>query len=123
MTILLLFLAFFFLSNKEHRWFGVLLLLLLPLATAIATPTYWIFIIVTGFAKLYKPAIKNEDKLLGGWLSGDTVNIFAPLLRMLELVGESYPQAVLGELVLVLLFYIIVVATSKSFDFFYILRI
>jgi len=108
MTILLLFLAFFFLSNKEHRWFGVLLLLLLPLATAIATPTYWIFIIVTGFAKLYKPAIKNEDKLLGGWLSGDTVNIFAPLLRMLELVGESYPQALLG------LFIQIVLKTRES---------
>ena len=104
MTIYLLFLAFFFLSNKEHRWFGVLLLLLLPLLAAIATPAYWIFIIVAGFVKLYKPVVKDEDKLLGGWLSGEIVNFFAPFLRMLELVGESYPQALLGELALVLLY-------------------
>ena len=62
-----------------------------------------IFIIVAGFVKLYKPALKKEDKLLGGWLDGETVNFLAPILRMLELVGESYPQALLGELALVLL--------------------
>ena len=104
MTIFLLFSAFLYLANKEDRWFGVFLLLLLPLATAIATPAYWIFIIVAGFVKLYKPVIKNGDKLLGGWLSGDKVNFIAPLLRMLELVGESYPQALLGELALVLFY-------------------
>ena len=98
MTILLLYGAFSELAVKENRWKGVLLLLLLPLAVALATPAYWIFIIVAGFAKLYKPVIKNEDKLLGGWLSGNLVNIVAPWFRMLELVGESYPQALLGEL-------------------------
>ena len=98
MTIFLLFLAFVGLADKERRCAGVLLLLLLPLATVIATPTYMIFIIVAGFAKLYKPVIKDEDELLGGWLSGENVNIFAPIFRMLELVGESYPQALLGEL-------------------------
>ena len=104
MTIGLLYAAFIDLAVKENRLKGVLLLLLLPLATALATPTYMIFIIVAGFAKLYKPVIKNEDKLLGGWLSGEIVNIFAPIFRMLELVGESYPQALLGELALVLLY-------------------
>ena len=98
MTIFLLWFAFVFFADKEDRWKRVLLLLLLPLATAIATPAYWIFIIVAGFAKLYKPVIEDEDKLLGGWLSGKTVNLFAPIFRMLELVGESYPQALLGEL-------------------------
>ena len=81
MTIFLLYFAFFCLSKKEDRWVGVFLLLLLPLLVAIATPTYMIFIIVAGFAKLYKPAIKNEDKLLGGWLGGKNVNNWAPLLR------------------------------------------
>ena len=104
MTIFLLFIAFMWLANKRNRWKGLLLLLLLPLATALATPAYWIFIIVAGFVKLYKPVIKKEDKLLGGWLSGDLVNFLVPLLRMLELVGESYPQALLGELALVLLY-------------------
>ena len=101
MTILMLFFALLGLTN--NRWVGVLLLLLLPLIVAIATPAYWIFIIVAGFVKLYKPVIKNEDKLLGGWLSGNTVNIIAPGLRMFELVGESYPQALLGELAFVFL--------------------
>ena len=103
MTIGLLFVAFFILFGKEGRWVGLLLLLLLPLLTAIATPTYMIFIIVAGFAKLYKPVIEDEDELLGGWLSGEIVNFFAPFLRMLELVGESCPQALLGELAFVLL--------------------
>ena len=103
MTIILLFVAFTALADKENRWKGVLLLLLLPLAVALATPAYWIFIIVVGFVKLYKPVIEDEDKLLGGWLSGEIVNTGAPLFRMLELVGESYPQALLGELALVFL--------------------
>ena len=60
-------------------------------------------IIVAGFVKLYKPVIKNEDKLLGGWLSGDLVNFWAPGFRIFELVGESYPQALLGELAFVFL--------------------
>ena len=104
MTIVLLYFAFSFFADKEDWWKRVPLLLLLPLATAIATPAYWIFIIVAGFAKLYKPVIKNEDKLLGGWLSGEIVNIGAPYFRMLELVGESYPQALLGELALMILY-------------------
>ena len=103
MTIGLLFAAFFWLADKEDWWVGLLLLLFLPLLTAIATPAYWLFIIVAGFVKLYKPVIKDEDELLGGWLSGELVNRFAPVFRMLELVGESYPQALLGELALVFL--------------------
>ena len=104
MTIGLLYFVFFFLADKETRCLGVHLLLLLPLFVALATPTYWIFIIVAGCVKLYKPALKKEDKLLGDWLSGENVNFFAPAFRMLELVGESYPQALLGELALVLLY-------------------
>ena len=103
MTIYLIYSAFLSLSDKEDRCDGVLSLLLLPLQVALATPTYTIFIIVAGFVKLYKPVIKNGDELLGGWLSGFLVNKGAPLLRMFELVGESYPQALLGELALVFL--------------------
>ena len=110
MTIGLLFVAFFILFGKEGRWVGLLLLLLLPLLVAIATPTYMIFIIVAGFVKLYKPTIKNKDKLLGGWLSGILVNAGAPILRTFELLGESYPQALLGELALVL-FYCYLIST------------
>jgi len=103
MTILLLYFAFLFLFDKENWYLGVLMLLLWPLLVAIGTPIYWIFIIVAGFAKLYKPAIKDEDKLFGGWLNGQKVNTFAPWFRMFELVGESYPQALLGLFIKIVL--------------------
>ena len=69
--------------------------------------------------------IEYEDKLLGGWLDGETVNFLAPILRMLELVGESYPQALLGKLAffLVLPFNINVIAMSITIDFFDIIKI
>ena len=107
MTIVLLYFAFSFFADKEDWWQGVLLLLLLPLLVAIATPTYMIFIIVAGFVKLCMPVIEDDDDDVDGLsvfssLSG-LVNTFAPIFRMLELVGESYPQALLGELALVLL--------------------
>jgi len=107
MTIALLWLAFFFLFGKEGRWVGLLLLLLLPLLVAIATPTYMIFIIVAGFVKLCMPVIEDDDDDVDGLsvfssLSG-LVNTFAPIFRMLELVGESYPQALLGLFIQIVL--------------------
>ena len=108
MTIALLWLAFFILFGKEGRWVGLLLLLLLPLLVAIATPTYMIFSIVAGFVKFVEPVIEDDNDDVDG-LSvfsslSEFVNVFAPIFRMLELVGESYPQALLGELALVLLY-------------------
>ena len=97
MTILLLFLAFQFLTKKEDRWQGLLLLLFLLPAAALVTPAYMGFILLAALVRLVKPQIGDEDKLLGGFLKGEVVNIASPLLRMVEVVGESYPQALLGE--------------------------
>ena len=99
MTIALLFFAFkFLLANKEDRWKALLLLLFLLPAAALATPVYMGFILLAAFLRLVKPQIGDEEKVLGGLLDSHTVKRFSPLLRMVEVVGESYPQALLGEL-------------------------
>ena len=88
MTIVLLYGAFVFLADKESRCCGLFLLLfLLPLA-ALSTPIYMGFIVLAALVRLFVPQAE-EDELLGGWLS--------PALRMLKGVGESCPQALLGE--------------------------
>ena len=97
MTIYLLFLAFAGLADKKGWWVGLLLLLfLLPLA-ALATPAYMGFILLAGLVRLVNPQIGDDDEVLGGLLDGDHVKWLSPLLRMVEVVGESYPQAILGE--------------------------
>ena len=87
MTVFLLFIAFGLLTRKDARCRGLLLLLLLLPAAALATPAYICFIVIDAILRLIKPQMANGDKLLGG----------SPMLRMLEVVGESYPQALLGE--------------------------
>ena len=101
MTICLLWFAFNFLADEEYRCSGLLLLLFLLPAAALCTPVYMGFILLVALLRLFKPQIGDEDKLLGGLLDGDTVNIVSPVLRMVEVVGESYPQALLGESALI----------------------
>ena len=97
MTIGLLFAAFFFLSNKETWWMGLLLLIFVLPAAALSTPIYMGFIVLAALARLVKPQLGDDEKVLGGLLEGNIVKIFSPMLRMVEVVGESYPQALLGE--------------------------
>ena len=98
MTIGLLWLAFFNLADKDDWWKGLLLLLFLLPAAALATPAYMGFILLVGLVRLVKPQIADEEEVLCGLLDGGTVKgFFSPLLRMVEVVGESYPQAILGE--------------------------
>ena len=97
MTIFLLWVAFANLTDKDGRWKRLLLLLFLFPAAAVCTPLYMCFILLAGFARLIKPQMRDEEKLLCGLLEGEYVNTLSPTLRMLEVVGESYPQALLGE--------------------------
>ena len=98
MTIALLWGTFSILADEEEpRWQGVLLLILLLPAAVVATPIYMVFVLFIGFVKIYKPDINDEDELLGGHLKGKNAKVFPALLRMSEMVGESYPQALLGE--------------------------
>ena len=97
MTIALLYQAFVRLALKKNGWVALLLLLFLLPAAALATPIYMGFILLAGLGRLVKPQIGDDDKLLGGLLPGKAVKESAPRLRMFEVVGESYPQAILGE--------------------------
>ena len=98
MTIALLWGTFSILADEEEpRWQGVLLLILLLPSAVLATPIYMVFVLFVGFVKIYKPDINDEDELLGGHLKGKNAKVFPALLRMSEMVGESYPQALLGE--------------------------
>ena len=95
MTVSMLFLAFSKQIGKlvpdligKVYWCRVLLLLifLLP-AAALATPIYMGFVLFAALAKLYNPLMDD----------GHEVKTFSALFRMAEVVGESYPQALLGE--------------------------
>ena len=97
MTIFLLWVAFANLTDQDNWWKRLLLLLFLFPAAAECTPLYMCFILLAGFARLIKPQMRDEEKLLCGLLEGEYVNTLSPTLRMLEVVGESYPQALLGE--------------------------
>ena len=97
MTIAMPFFAFWCLAGKKYWWVGLLLLLFLLPAAALATPVYMGFILFAGLVRLFKPQIGDNEKVLCGWLRGEHVKWFAPLLRIVEVVGESYPQALLGE--------------------------
>ena len=98
MTIVTLFIAFGLLANKEDWCVGLLMLIFLLPAAALATPIYMGFVLIAAFAKLYNPLMKDEDEVLGGCMKGDNVKLLPAMLRMVEVVGESYPQALLGEL-------------------------
>ena len=97
MTISMLWLAFSNFADKlladlighgKVYWCRRLLLLifLLP-AAALATPIYMGFVLFAALAKLYNPLMDD----------GHEVKTFSALFRMAEVVGESYPQALLGE--------------------------
>ena len=97
MTIVVLYFAFLGLADKDEWWQGLLLLLFLLPAAALATPVYMGFILLAGLGRLVNPQIGDNEKVLCGLLDSSRVKGFSPALRMGEMVGESYPQALLGE--------------------------
>ena len=68
-------------SDKKYYWCFLTLLFYVP-GVLLGTPLYMAFVMLTSFVKLFKP---------------DLDETFAPMLRMGEIVGESYPQSMLGE--------------------------
>ena len=101
MTIVLLYAVFIRLADKEYRCGALLLLLFLLPAAALFTPVYMVFILLVGLGRLVKPQIGWNERVLCGLLDAWNVEEFKgfvpPMLRMVEVVGESYPQALLGE--------------------------
>ena len=84
-------------ASKKDQWVALLLLLFLLPAAALATPIYMGVILLAGLGRLVYPQIGDNEKVLGGLLQGGFVKTYASALRMVEMVGESYPQALFGE--------------------------
>ena len=95
MTIVMLFIAFESIARKS--WKGFLLLIFLLPSAAFFTPLYIFTVFLAALLRLYHPLIEDEEKVLGGWVDGEAVKHFPAQLRMVEVVGESYPQALVGE--------------------------
>ena len=96
MLIAMLWLAFSFLTGKDNRCWGLLLLIVSLPAAVLGTPLLWIWVLLAALLKLYDPVMKEENRR-SFWLNDPFVKDIPALLRMGEVVGESYPQALLGE--------------------------
>ena len=85
---------------KKKSKYGFLGLVLLVPGVIICTPLYMLFVLVTGFLKVWNPEIETDEDLGKEQfccLDGRTILQIPPLLRMAEVVMESYPQSILGE--------------------------
>ena len=64
----------------------------------LSTALYVLFVLTAGFAKVLNPEIESQpDRELFPGFNGEDIANFPPLLRMGEVVGESYPQAAIGN--------------------------
>ena len=88
-----LFLAF--IAGYNAKWWQrfVILLLYIP-GVLICTPLYMLYVLVIGFVNVWKP--EQRDDLQDSWTSG-LLTVIPSILRMGEVVAESYPQSILGR--------------------------
>ena len=64
----------------------------------LSTALYMLFVLTAGFAKVLNPEIESQpDRELFLGIDGENIVKLPPLLRMGEVVGESYPQAAIGN--------------------------
>ena len=64
----------------------------------LSTALYMLFVLTAGFAKVLNPEIESQpDSDLFPGFNGGNIAFYPPLLRMGEVVGESYPQAAIGN--------------------------
>ena len=91
-------------SINEGKWgkkgllYGALSLVLYVPGVVVVTAFYMLFVLSSGLAKVWNPKIEyRPDREVFLCFDGDTIAKWPPILRMVEVVGESYPQAVLGN--------------------------
>ena len=90
------FIAWGFFREKRYGMCSLTLLFYVP-GVLLGTPLYMAFVIFSSCVKLFKPDLDDKEKVLCGLVGGNVVKTGGPLLRMSEIVGESYPQSMLGE--------------------------
>ena len=59
-----------------------------------------LYVLVIGFVKVWKPEEKDEIRFCGRGLGEGRLTVIPSILRMAEVVAESYPQSVLGRFLL-----------------------
>ena len=97
MTIMML--NFAFLGFAQAWCLGLLALIFVLPAAVLATPCYMVIVLFGGILKLYAPLYEDAEDIMRGPIAGCWQDFKdSPVdLRMFEMVGESYPQALLGE--------------------------
>ena len=84
--------------GKKGLLYGALSMVLYVPGVVVVTAFYMLFVLSSGLAKVWNPKIEyrpGRDVFL--CCSVDTIAKGPPILRMVEVVGESYLQAVLGN--------------------------
>ena len=95
----LLFMAFVsFKDDGPCRTF-LILLFFVP-GVLICTPLYMLYVLVIGFVKVWKPEQKDDLPCCCIKIDDIFLTFLPPILRMAEVVAESYPQSVLGRFLL-----------------------
>ena len=85
-------------DNRFTRSYRLLAVVLFIPGVILSTALYVLFVLTAGFVKVLNPEIESQpdrDVFLG--IDGDDIAKLTPLLRMGEVVGESYPQAAIGN--------------------------
>ena len=85
-------------QGKRGLLHGALSLVLYVPGVVVVTAFYMLFVLSSGLAKVWNPKIEylpHREVFL--CFDGDTIAKWPPILRMVEVIGESYPQAVLGN--------------------------
>ena len=92
------------LFNNDGKWgkkgllYGALSVVLYLPGVVVVTAFYMLFVLSSGLAKGWNPKIEyRPDREVFLCFDGDIIAKWPPILRMVEVVGESYPQAVLGN--------------------------
>lgn len=91
-----LFLAFTFYKDRMWRRTFLILLFFVP-GVLICTPLYMLYVLGIGFVKVWKPEEKDNLRFCGTTLDEGLMTFLPSILRMAEVVAESYPQSVLGR--------------------------
>ena len=86
---------FVFANSQDYRRRPIILLLYAA-GVVFGTPLYMTFVMFTFCVKLFNPDLRHTDEVFS-CIDGNMVHFFGPLFRIGEMVGESYPQSMLGK--------------------------
>ena len=101
MTIIMLQLALETFNWHSKPCGGLFVLIFVLPAAVLATPLYMGIVLFGAILRLWAPLYEDAEDVMRGPIAGcwQDLKDMPIQFRMVEMVGESYPQALLGELV------------------------